>query len=58
MSPNKAHLRTGEEKSLGVSPKKAQFRTGEEEIRGREKSIERVEPQNNHQNNCQFPSQY
>ncbi|WP_285885165.1 hypothetical protein [Cytobacillus oceanisediminis] len=41
-----------------MSPNIAHLQTDEEEIRGREKSIERVEPQNNHQNNCQFPSQY
>ncbi|MGA5689689.1 hypothetical protein [Cytobacillus pseudoceanisediminis] len=33
MSPNKAHLRTGEEETEGVSPNKAHLWTGEEEIR-------------------------
>ncbi|WP_282139466.1 hypothetical protein [Cytobacillus oceanisediminis] len=65
MSPNKAYLRTGEEEIRGIESEQGSSsdrrrRNPRERVRTtkKEKSIERVEPQDNHQNNCQFPSQY
>ncbi|MBU8769721.1 hypothetical protein [Cytobacillus oceanisediminis] len=65
VNPNKAQLRTGEgeiresESEEGSSSDRGRRNPLEwAQTRKKEKSIERVEPQNNHQNNCQFPSQY